>query len=164
MEIGCWEGDFSESLVESFPESKLVLVDPWKSSEKNSTGWYGSENVNDEKMNQIYHSVCNKFKDNKNVTVHRGTVISFYESNLQSTMDIVYVDGDHSYEGVLLDLVYADKFTNINSIIALDDYSRNAWWKDDVIKALNSFLGMNASKYQFLTRQGNQVYIQKINN
>ena len=115
-------------------------------------------------MDQIYESVCNKFKSNNNVVVHRGTIISFYETNLQSKMDIVYVDGDHSYEGVLVDLLYADKLTSIGSVIALDDYSRSVWWKDDVIKALNSFLGMNMSKYGFLTRRSNQIYIQKINN
>ena len=41
MEIGCWKGNFSESLLKVFPRSKLILVDPWKVSEKNKDSWYG---------------------------------------------------------------------------------------------------------------------------
>ena len=130
MEIGCWKGSFSESLLKVFPRSKLILVDPWKVSEKNKESWYGVNKNNQEFMEGIYKGVVNKFKGNKNVTIHRGTVKTFYESNLNKKLDIIYVDGDHSYEGVLDDLFYSDKLTDKDSIIAMDDYSLNGWWED----------------------------------
>ena len=115
-------------------------------------------------MEGIYKDVVNKFKEKKNVLIHRGTVKSFYESNLNKKVDIIYVDGDHSYEGVLNDLFYADKLTVKDSIIAMDDYQLKGWWKDGVVKALNEFLGENSSKYQILGKSGSQIYIKKLNN
>ena len=113
-------------------------------------------------MEGIYKGVVNKFKGNKNVTIHRGTVKTFYESNLNKKLDIIYVDGDHTYEGVLNDLFYSDKLTDKDSIIAMDDYSLKGWWEDGVVKALNEFLGKNPSKYQIIWKSRTQLYIRKI--
>ena len=164
MEIGSWKGNFSENLLKIFPQSELILVDPWKVSTINKDSWYGENKQNQESMEGIYKDVVKKFKSKKNVLIHRGTVKSFYESNLNKRIDIIYVDGDHSYEGVLNDLFYADKLTVKDSIIAMDDYELEGWWKDGVVKALNEFLGKNSSKYQILGKSGSQLYIKKLNN
>ena len=90
MEIGSWKGNFSENLLKIFPQSELILVDPWKVSTINKDSWYGENKQNQESMEGIYKDVVKKFKSKKNVLIHRGTVKSFYESN-HLTGDIDFV-------------------------------------------------------------------------
>ena len=55
---------------------------------------------------------------------------------------IFYIDGDHSYQGALLDLNIAKSTLHEKGIILLDDYD-NPRYGPDVVKAVNIFLEEN---------------------
>ena len=162
LEVGSWKGDFSEELLKVFSPSRITLVDPWKVSTKNNIGWYGSDKINQDKMDEIYNQVQNRFASCDNVLIFRGAIDDFYAANKNVEMDVIYIDGDHSYEGCFLDLIYSDKLSKAGSVIAMDDYSLTGWWQDGVTRAVNCFLGINSSRYIFLGRSKSQVYLQKI--
>ncbi len=162
VEIGVWKGDFSSQIVEHFPQSKLHLIDPWKVSLKNHNAWYGIQSINQEIMDEIYIEVKRRFYKFPNVSIFRGGIESFYELNKELIVDLFYVDGDHTYEGVLLDLMYCHKMTNKNSLIILDDYTIGSWWGDGVYRALHTFLGAFADKYLLTRVNKTQVSILRV--
>ena len=105
IEIGVFQGNFSKYLLTNFKPSKLYLIDPWKDEDVGS----GNADGDDLKTyfgGELYQNVTRNFANNTEVVVLRkfsDIVDDIYMFDDQS-MDLIYVDGDHSYEGVLKDL------------------------------------------------------------
>jgi predicted O-methyltransferase YrrM len=51
----------------------------------------------------------------------------------------VWLDGDHSYEGVKADLEHLSRSLRPGGLIAGDDYTAGGWWGDGVIRAVDEF-------------------------
>ena len=163
VEIGVWKGDFSQLISNQFPNAKLILIDPWKVSKKNSKINYGSDHAKQDYLDKIYQKVVNRFSNKKNISLFRGNIRDFYSANTSLKVDLFYVDGDHSYEGVLFDLECCNEMTRKNSVIILDDYGINeSWWEDDVIRAVHEFLGKYSSQYIIKRKVKSQLSIEKI--
>ena len=75
------------------------------------------------------------------------------------TLDIVYIDGDHSYEGVKRDLDAAGRKVKKGGIIIVNDYilvdSLNANQAYGVIYASNEFMVNNKWGIEYLALQTN---------
>jgi len=150
IEIGVWKGFTSEKFVEK--TKHLHLVDSWsvipyeKSDEHGNYENYisryskmvgSTDPVDFQKFyDDIYESVCNKFKD-KAVTIHRMTSTEFFRT-FDHEVDWVYVDGDHSYSGCLDDLENAKKIIKKGGAIFGDDFNKVE--KPGVKKAVNEFV------------------------
>tara|TARA_B100000131_G_scaffold279468_1_gene284656 strand:+ start:134 stop:763 length:630 start_codon:yes stop_codon:yes gene_type:complete len=163
VEIGVWKGDFSQLISNEFPKAKLILIDPWKVSEKNNQINYGSDNSNQDYLDKIYKKVVNRFSNKPNISLFRGNIREFYSLNSLLKVDLFYVDGDHSYDGVISDLECCHEMTKKNSVIILDDYGINeSWWEDDVIRAVHDFLGKYSNHYVIKSKIKSQLSIEKI--
>lgn len=102
-EIGVLAGDFSTILLESEP-SMLFLIDPYEGDIV--SGDADGNNLSKYNGGETYNRLLKKFKDNTNVTVLRtkSDILSIFPDNY---FDLVYIDGDHSYDGVKHDLELA---------------------------------------------------------
>jgi len=137
-EIGVWKGEFSSRLLYAAKPRELHLIDPWK-----ETGivdvppeWLADQKT----RNKQYQEVCDRFKSDGRVYIHRGKsqeVLSKFKNNY---LDWIYIDGWHSYEGVSSDLEEALRIVKPGGIIAGDDYHLKGWWKDGVIRAVNEVI------------------------
>jgi len=58
--------------------------------------------------------------------------------NLDSTYDIIFIDGDHSYDGVLKDFEIYSKYLKQGGYIVFDDY--NDWVHSPEVKSAVNFL------------------------
>lgn len=148
VEIGVWRGDSSEKFLRN--AKHLHLVDSWtiesytESTEYESFDEYiqkysklvKSTNVDDfqKYYDNVYQSVIDRFKD-KSVTIHRMTSNQFFDS-FSEHCDWIYVDGDHSYEGCLNDLLRSYNLLKNNGIIFGDDYTN----KPGVRQAVDEFI------------------------
>ena len=163
-EIGVWKGDYSARLLELARPSKLHLIDPWQTREDPSydTAWYGKARGID--MDEVHTSVCNRFRTevaSGQVEIHRAPSVVAMSQFPDASLDYVYVDGDHAYEGVKPDLEISVRKVRQGGLICIDDHMIGKWWGDGIVRAVNETLGQNASALQLALCADSQVVIVK---
>jgi methyltransferase family protein len=145
-EIGVWEGDFSEKLLESLRPARLHLIDPWQAvtGDGYAGACYGGRLVEGQmEMDRRFTAVLDRFARERGdgiVEVHRLTSLEAVERFRDGELDVVYIDGDHSYEAVRADLeAYAPK-VRPGGLLAGDDYGVEGWWQGGVTRAVDEFV------------------------
>lgn len=154
-EVGVWRGDFSSVLLNYLELQKLTLIDPWKFSKNFPDSWYGgriAENQGD--MDRVYDYVCQRFREEiatERVLTFRGQLDAI------DTLDAdwVYVDGDHTVEGVSADIRELCRLMKPGSVVMFDDYGEIGWWNNGVTTAVN--LAIESGLLEEITRAGNQI-------
>jgi hypothetical protein len=137
IEIGVGEGNFSNSILVNTNIKKLYSIDIWELNEFNPD------------PNGSYNRVLNRFKEF--ISEGRSECIKSDSKNCidrfkDESIDFIYIDGDHNYEGVMNDLKYYSKLKP-GGIICGHDFS-NSWpgtvravkefFKDKVIFTISS--------------------------
>ena len=114
-EIGVWKGRFATQILRHKP-SRLHLIDPWAHQDYEKRLY----SIEQDKMDEIYEGVINKFKGDSRVTIHRkfSTDVVFPDSYF----DWVYIDGDHTCSVVLKDLEFYFPLVKAGGFLCGDDY------------------------------------------
>ena len=154
-EIGVWKGTFSAALLEKLEPRELHLVDPWEfMPDKPRTIYGGGDIAGQRGMDAIYEEVVHRFAaatDAGRVKIHRGRSIDAASSFPDSYFDWIYVDGDHSYEGVTSDLAAWRNKIKPGGCIAGDDYMVDgAWFGDSVKRAVDEFVAAGEYRLEWL--------------
>ena len=143
-EIGVWKGDFSMRIQNLTSPKKMHLIDPWILQNEFPERMYGGSVAQNQKdMDRIYEDVRIKFKNHQNVILHRGMseeVLSEFED---AYFDWVYIDGNHYYEYVLMDLRTCLLKVKEGGLIAGDDYEWGEKEGYPVKKAVHDFIEEN---------------------
>jgi hypothetical protein len=144
-EIGVWEGDFAERILEIARPARLHLIDPWlaMADEAHDRARYGGQLAQGQtEMDARYEAVLERFERERRagvVEVHRLTSLEAAPLFRDGELDFVYVDGDHLYEAVKADLeAYAPR-VRAGGFLAGDDYGVAGWWHDGVTRAVDEF-------------------------
>lgn len=164
MEIGVHLGDFSQEILEKVKPKELHLVDPWKyekSDAYNKALYGGKRGINQNNMDKRYEKILNRFEseiNDKKIIVHRtdSTVLNNFEDNY---FDWIYIDGNHLYEYVKMDIELSHPKVKKNGYITGDDYHSFGWWKGGVTKAVDEFETKNLAK--LIKIKSNQFIFQK---
>jgi hypothetical protein len=90
-------------------------------------------NVISYNIGNSYYELLEKYKNNSKVKLHKSYSTQFFENTENNKYDIIYIDGDHSYNGVKNDLKNAFKKIKHNGYIMGHDYEMN------MIKAKTSY-------------------------
>lgn len=153
-EIGIWKGETSKLLLTKCRH--LHMIDPYNISVyENTTDWLnmgyekilerystlvGSTNPEDFQKfyDDLFINVCEEFKDLP-VTIHRMTSREWFNHSGVKDLDWIYIDGDHSYEGVMEDLISSLNVVKENGLIFLDDYSRHNTLHPGIRAAVKDF-------------------------
>jgi len=155
-EIGVWRGDFSRRILAETKPRELHLIDPWLFQGEYPDRWYGGSIAKSQAdMDRIYLDV--KQRLGSKAVIHRGTSEEALGKFADDTFDWIYIDGDHGYDAVLLDLELCKRKIKDGGYIAGDDL---IWGKDQdypVQRAVETFIGkyglkVNAFGSQFLIR------------
>jgi hypothetical protein len=145
-EIGVHRGEFSTYLLANAKPSKLHLIDPWKwfDSEEYSKALYGGNKGGKQANMDLRFSKVKKMMkneiDNGQVQIHRMLSSEAAKNIEDDSLDWIYIDGDHSYKGVMEDLEYYYPKMKKGGYIIGDDYDQVNWYGDDVIKAVTDFI------------------------
>ena len=121
LQIGAFTGDATVWLVDNVltqGNSVLEDVDIWTGSdeqEHKDMDWVDVERVYDSRI---------AFRPN--VIKYKMLSTGYLKSLAEPTFDFIYIDGDHTAEGVLRDAVLAWRLLKPGGIIAFDDYL----WED----------------------------------
>lgn len=103
LEIGVFKGEFAEVLMSRVPRT-LYLVDMWAEGPMSSGDQDGNNVVQIPNATDLYKQVSNRFRFDRTVKIHRSMSSEFLKLMKPDSLDVAYVDGDHSYEGVKADL------------------------------------------------------------
>lgn len=164
VEIGVWRGRFSEVLLEEMKPEKLYLVDPWLSTPDSDSDDALTDQKNAAEMEAIFQSVQNRFSaqiEAGQVEIIRDLSARALPQFADGSIDLVYIDGDHSYDGVAIDLSLAYQKVRSGGFIMLDDYHRRGWWGDDVLRAVHNFIGAHANDIRIHSVVGAQIALSK---
>lgn len=166
IEIGVWKGEFSGQILKVAEPKALHLVDPWlvsEASDRTSEAWYGADRITQAAMDDIHDQVSKRFARERasgQVVIHRSDAKQALGAMAPESVDYVYVDGDHSYEGVSSDLAEALRVTKVGGFICCDDYLLGAWWQDGVVRAVHEILAGHPVTIHY--KANSQVVMQKL--
>lgn len=161
-EVGVWEGNFSQRILEICEPKELHLIDPWLYQPEFSNTGFGKKK-NEDLMEEKYQMVVDKFKGDDRVKIHRGKSDEMLAGLPDGSLDWVYLDGNHNAPFIDHDLEMSLMKVKPNGIISGDDYAwmaeaLNAPVKTAVENIVLSKLGDKAK----LTLLANQYFIQLV--
>jgi hypothetical protein len=121
-EIGVFKGEFANMLLRLQPK-KLVLIDPFigKVFSGDADGNNGQEAV----LPLVYLSLAQQTAAIPTILLLRGTSQELLSYFAPESFDAIYIDGDHSYEGVKRDLQIAWRIVKDGGYICGHDYETN---------------------------------------
>lgn len=118
-ELGVFRGDFSHTILRECKPKELHLIDVFQGI--THSGDKDGKNIIDVDLNKSYVDLAKKYK-NKNVFIHKGDSTTILKSFDDNYFDIIYIDADHSYEGVMADLELSYKKIRRGGVITGHDY------------------------------------------
>lgn len=156
-ELGVFAGEFAEFLYRTIRPQSLYLIDGWDlcgeslfCADQNGNGGC---NLN---AKLLYNLVLNRFSGRTTVHILKGWTHEKILEIPDSTLDWIYIDADHSYEGCLRDLELSLQKLKPNGLIMGHDYEINKAkckpdWKFGVGKAVDEFL-KNHPSYRLIAK------------
>jgi hypothetical protein len=123
-EIGIFKGDFSQWINDTIQPEEFVLIDPFDEVILGSgdQDGYNMEFYNG-KMLHWYNTL--RFRACKNVKLERKRSDAYFATVADGYFDAIYIDGDHSPDGVRIDLEISRKKVKENGWIFGHDYERH---------------------------------------
>ena len=152
LEVGSWEGMSSLFILSTLPKATLISVDTWEGADEHQ-GSSTLQTIEDnfDKNIDIYRDRSTKFK---------GTSFNFFnEYVVKDSFDLVYIDGSHHTDDVIIDAVKGFELLNVGGIMIFDDYF---WWYynkpvDNPAGAINAFLRLKEGAYEILCLYGQLI-------
>ena len=138
-EIGVNKGETSTLLRHLFPEATFYLIDPWQiSTEYIYSGSPISRKA--DHYEKAYKEVFEQFQADPNVTLLR---MKGCEAAPQTPndFDLVFIDADHSYEGVKENILTWLPKVRPGGLLAGHDYEANIPFFEGVKRAVDEILG-----------------------
>lgn len=149
-EIGVFRGDFSRVLLNNTLPSELHLIDIF--SGKLGSGDKDGNNMIYTDLNDEYERLKKLYSNDTRVKIHRGYSYEVLNSFGDEYFDMIYIDGDHSYDGVKKDLALAVLKVKNGGLIAGHDYNIAEF--PGVVRAVGEFVQYHQLSIDYMTRDG----------
>lgn len=153
-EIGVWKGDFAYQVLKNCPNiKKYYLVDPWR----HLKDWKKPLNVSNGQFNSAFETTMRKlYFAKEKICVLRGTTLEVVDQINDSELDLVYIDGDHTAKGIVIDLIKLFPKVKEGGVVGGDDYVDNIYHHDPslfdptmVKPVVNGFVAAHNVKHFF---------------
>jgi|14_taG_2_1085336.scaffolds.fasta_scaffold05288_3 hypothetical protein len=152
-ELGVFVGDFSLEILRVSEPSVLYLVDYFEKSMSADKDGKNMTKLID--LNLILNEIKQKFYSYPNVEFKKMSTIEFLNSIPDNHLDVVYIDADHSYEGVKSDLELSRHKVKSDGIIMGHDYGCGF---HGCVKAVDEFCNKYDLTIEHLTEDGCPSY------
>ena len=149
-EIGVFKGEFSEYILENIIPKELHLIDIFDG--QMCSGDKDGNNIVWIDLNNQYEILKNKYRDFDNVHIHKGNSVDILKKFEDEYFDIIYIDGDHSFEGVKNDLETSYCKIKNGGFICGHDYTSDKFI--GVVKAVDEFCKTKNLNIRTLTKDG----------
>jgi predicted O-methyltransferase YrrM len=148
IEIGSYAGESTEIFAKNFKQ--VIAIDPFEND-------YDSNDVtcNYMDLTDVYYKFISVIENYENVIHIRKTSDDAIEDLKNTKVDLVYIDGLHTYEQVKKDIENYKNLLEEDGFICGHDY-HEVW--EGVVKAIDESLGKPDNKFS------DTSWIKKINN
>jgi predicted O-methyltransferase YrrM len=140
-EIGVADGRYSEILCQEIPDLKLYCIDLWRPYEK---CWRTKES-----QDKAYLDAINRLSPYNT----KMLVLPSLEASLEipnESLDFVFIDGGHTFNDVMLDIILWTKKVGPGGIVSGHDYCHFA--NSGVIEAVNKYCEVNRIELKLINR------------
>lgn len=124
-ELGVYRGEFAQKVLEKNQSvEKYTMIDPWR----NLDAWNKPANTDNETFEKFYQETIEKtdFAKDKRIIL-RGKTTEVVSNIQDNTLDLVYIDGDHTLKGISIDLISMWPKVKENGFIVGDDFCPSIW-------------------------------------
>lgn len=129
LELGTFAGDYAQYLLDALRPSALYLVDPWPAGAIVASGDQDGNHAVAREGGALAAAVARRFE----AAAARGQVALLRKASHELTdadvapgsLDLAYVDGEHSYEAVARDLRIAWRLLRHGGALCGHDYAVN---------------------------------------
>ena len=153
LEIGTWAG-FSTIRFSKIPDIKVLAVDPWEIYTEINQISYSPEGTRSKMRKAIEENKIIKFfKKNTqnidNISFIRERSENAFKLFKENYFDVIYIDGDHSYNGVYKDIKGALEIIKKPGLICGDDLEKQVFELDKSFldKESDDFIDYKAFDY-----------------
>jgi cephalosporin hydroxylase len=142
LEIGSFQGDSAAFLAENFKKANVTCVDTWQGGDEHSS-------IDFKIIEKKFDEVVAKY--NPRILKIKSKSIDFF-LNQSDTYDLIYIDGSHYADDVILDLIKAWQVLESGGTMICDDYiwSHYKNIQDNPCTAINAFLELKKGNYNFI--------------
>jgi predicted O-methyltransferase YrrM len=144
-EIGVAEGHYSLVLCQTIPNLKLSCVDLW------DTYYRGTTKLKDKIMQDWALEQAHEKLDKYNPKFIRKSSMDAVKDFEDNSLDFVYIDGDHSFDFVMQDIIEWSKKVKPGGIVSLHDYYR--FRGAGVVNAVDAYIAAHQIHEWFLDDQ-----------
>ena len=155
LEIGSWEGLSSNFILSALRHARLTCVDTWQGADEQKE--MAALNVIEANFDANLSAFGGR------LTKFKGTSAQYFaQSAGEGPFDLVYVDGSHHSDDVLLDAIQGFELLKDGGLMIFDDY----FWRhyknprNNPAGAINAFLKLKQGRYR-IVRAYYQLIIQK---
>ena len=124
LEIGVFKGEFLENIIKTCNISSVDAVDLFEGTQY--SGDVNGNNIIEYNLDTSFLELSEKFKDMPDVKIIKSDSSKYLSSVENNYYDIIYIDGDHSYQGVKKDLEASFEKVKDGGFIMGHDYEMNA--------------------------------------
>ena len=125
LELGVWEGAFAAEMLGACPGIESYwMLDPWRQL----ADWDKPFNIDDGPFEAAYQAAMSatEFAAGKR-RVLRGTTQEKIAEIPDASLDLAYVDGDHTLRGVAVDLIAVWPKLKEGGLLVGDDFTPSIW-------------------------------------
>jgi hypothetical protein len=135
VEVGVNKGTYSTILCKTHPDIELYCIDPWGESPR---------------LKRKYEMCQRKFA-NYNVKLMKMTSMEAVKEFEDNSLDFAYIDGNHTFDFVMTDIIFWSYKVRPCGIIACHDYF--ALQSAGVVKAVDTYCFCHNIRPYYVTRE-----------
>lgn len=143
VEVGTNHGRFALTLCQKNPNLHLTCIDPWMAYQDIGP-------VAQDRQDRIYAEAVQTLLP-FNVTIVRQTSMAGVQLFPNESLDFVYIDGNHLFDYVMMDIICWVPKVRKGGIVALHDYHSQVG--ADVIKAIDAYTHCHGINPWYVTRE-----------
>ena len=123
-EIGVRKGKLSRAFCRANPDLHMLCVDPWMPYNASNVDFYNRYTQG--KQDRIYEA-CKKVLEPFNATMIRKPSLEAVHDFPDASLDFVYIDGNHTFDHVMRDIIEWSYKVKDGGLIMCHDYHPGTW-------------------------------------
>lgn len=150
VEVGVEKGKNAQTMFEIIPNLKLYGVDPYQQHPQASYVYHAEKRGWNDKYLQNCKKQCLKRMHARNFTLLQGFSEYMADKLKDNTLDFVYIDADHSYDMIMLDVIKWGRKLKKGGIMSGHDYyydSNKQGRRAKVTQAINDYTKIHGIKF-----------------
>jgi MMP 1-O-methyltransferase len=122
LEIGCWKGKSTFCLAKGAPQAQVISIDPFNAAGESDSLVEYAEKKGELSLLEQYQANLERLGVAQNVKALVGYSSAFVNEFEDQSLDLLFIDGDHSREGAEFDFTHFGNKVKIGGYIIFHDY------------------------------------------